>query len=101
MDDGVELAIGAHAANNIFAGLLVTETHSVFQTSSLFRVTSQQPSAFWLVIDTAIPGAIFLAVLAKVYGWGSWKRLFATIWDLPEPENTEKTAAINTELASE
>jgi membrane protease YdiL (CAAX protease family) len=101
MDDGVELAIGAHAANNILAGLLVTETNSVFQISSLFRVTSQQPSALWLFIDTAVPGAIFLVVVAKVYGWGSWKRLFAPIWDLPEPENAENTVAINTERASE
>lgn len=86
MDDGVELAIGAHAANNILSGLLITETHSVFQTSSLFRVTSEQPNAWWLFIDTAIPGAIFVVVLAKVYRWGSWKRLFAPIWDMPEPE---------------
>lgn len=101
MDDGVELAIGAHAANNILAGLLVTETHSAFQTPSLFRLTSQQPSAWSLLLETAIPGCVFLFLVGKIYSWGSWKRLFAPIWDLPKPENAEDTAVINTDAVSE
>ncbi|MFY8000522.1 MAG: CPBP family intramembrane glutamic endopeptidase [Candidatus Kapaibacteriota bacterium] len=86
MDDGIELAIGAHAANNILSGLLVTEAHSVFQTPSLFRLASEPPSAVWLFVDTFVPGIIFLLILAKIYQWGSWKRLLAPIWDVPEPE---------------
>lgn len=84
MDDSIELAIGAHAANNVLSALLVTESNSVFQTPSLFRVTSEQPRALWLFLDTAIPGAIFLFIVAKIYQWGSWKRLLVPIWDTEE-----------------
>ena len=31
MDDGLELAIGFHAANNLFAALLVTADWTVFK----------------------------------------------------------------------
>ncbi len=86
MDDGLELAVGAHAINNILTALLVTETNYAFQTSALFKVTSEQPTALWLCVDTALPGAVFLVVLAKIYKWGSWKRLFTVIWDISEPE---------------
>jgi membrane protease YdiL (CAAX protease family) len=101
MDDSVEIAIGAHAINNILVSLLVTHPNSALQTPALFRFERTQPSAFWLVIDTVVPGVIFLAILAKVYGWGSWKRLFAPIWDLREPENAENTTTINPEPVSE
>ena len=40
MDDGLESAIGFHAANNTFAGIFVNYEGSVIPTPSLFMATS-------------------------------------------------------------
>ena len=40
MDDGLELALGIHFANNFFACILSTSDWSVFQTPSLFKELS-------------------------------------------------------------
>ena len=46
MDDGLELAIGFHAANNLFAALLVTADWTVFQTESILISLRQKQSQF-------------------------------------------------------
>ena len=40
MDDGLELALGFHAANNLFTALLVTADWTAFQTNSILRDVS-------------------------------------------------------------
>jgi hypothetical protein len=40
MDEGMELALGFHAANNL-VGLLVTSDWSAFQTHSIFKDVSE------------------------------------------------------------
>ena len=37
MDEGMELALGFHAGNNLLIALLVTADWTVFQTSSIFK----------------------------------------------------------------
>jgi membrane protease YdiL (CAAX protease family) len=37
LDDGIEAAMGAHAANNIFLSILVTNSSSALQTSALYE----------------------------------------------------------------
>jgi len=37
MDDGLELALGFHAANNLFTALLVTADWTAFQTHSILK----------------------------------------------------------------
>jgi membrane protease YdiL (CAAX protease family) len=77
MDDGLELSMGYHAANNIFAALIVTNEWQAFQTDALFM--DHTPPAFgW---DSLVTLLIFQPVLillfAKVYKWKNWKeRLF-------------------------
>jgi membrane protease YdiL (CAAX protease family) len=44
MDEGIELALGFHAANNLVGAILVTSDWSVFQTYSIFKDMSE-PSA--------------------------------------------------------
>jgi len=36
MDDGIEVAMGAHTANNIFLCIFVTNSSSALQTSALY-----------------------------------------------------------------
>ena len=37
LDDGIEAAIGAHAANNIFLCIMVTHNSSALQTPAVYR----------------------------------------------------------------
>lgn len=88
MDEGTELAIGFHAANNLFIALLVTADWTAFQTDSLLIDTSD-PTATW---DTFIPMFIYYPALillfAKKYKWNNWKdKLFGKI-DVPALNNT-------------
>jgi hypothetical protein len=44
MDEGMELALGFHAANNLVGALLINSDWSAFQTNSIFKDISE-PSA--------------------------------------------------------
>ncbi len=48
LDDGLELPMGFHAANNIFAAVWVTTDWSVFRTPALFLDISE-PDTTWLI----------------------------------------------------
>ncbi len=58
-DNGMELSIGYHAANNLFAALIVTTNWQVFQTDALF-IDKTPPSIGW---DTIIGVLIILPLL--------------------------------------
>jgi uncharacterized protein len=66
-DDGIELAMGAHTANNIFLSILVSSKSSVLQTPSLFVQQTIDPlkDLMWLIIL----GFIFLVFLGYLYKW--------------------------------
>ncbi len=80
MDEGIELALGLHAANNLVAAIFVTTNWTVFQTDALFIDTSE-PSLGW---ETYLPVFIIypliLLIFSKKYGWTNWKeKLFGKI----------------------
>jgi len=73
LDDGLELALGVHAATNIFGATLFTYEGSVLQTDSLFISNEVKP---WLMISGFIIGAsIFIFVCFKKYAWPSFNTL--------------------------
>ena len=80
MDDGLELAIGFHAANNLIAALLVTADWTVFQTESIL-INIAEPSlgiTDWIAPLIIYP--IILAVFARKYSWINWKeKLFSKV----------------------
>lgn len=80
MDEGTELALGLHAANNIFAAFLITTDWMVFQTDALYIDTSE-PSVTWeMFIPVFALYPLMLLFFAKKYGWKSWKeKLFGSI----------------------
>ncbi len=80
MDEGLELALGFHAANNLITALLVTADWTAFQTHSIFRDISE-PSAGWDVfIPVLVMYPIFLFILARKYKWTNWKgKLFGRV----------------------
>ena len=74
MDDGLELALGFHLANNLFTALLVTADWTAFQTHSIFKDISEPTEAGF--IDVFLPVFIIfpivLLVFAKKYKWTNW-----------------------------
>lgn len=80
MDEGLELAIGFHAANNLVTALLLTADWTAFKTYSIFKYTGE-PS---VISDIYVPVFIIYPLLilgfAKIYKWKNWKhRLFGKL----------------------
>ena len=77
LDDGIEAAIGAHAANNIFLCIMVTNRASALQTQAVYEQINIYP---WIEFGgLLISGVIFLLILKKVFKWGSFSRLFSKV----------------------
>jgi len=73
MDEGTELALGFHAANNIVAAVFVTRNWTVFQTEALFIETSE-PSVGWeMFVPVVILYPLVLFLFSKKYGWSNWR----------------------------
>jgi len=70
-DNGMELAIGYHAANNLFAALMITTNWQVFQTDAVF-IDNNQPQIGWETIVGILVILPFLFFLFKrKYKWGN------------------------------
>ena len=72
MDEGLELAIGFHAANNLFIVLLLTSSWTVFETESILRDISDPALTALNFIVPLIVYPILLFVYAKKYSWKGW-----------------------------
>ncbi len=73
MDQGIELSLGFHAANNLVTALLVTSTWTVFQTESILIDVSEPNLFFETVFSLLILYPLFLIVMSKKYNWNNWK----------------------------
>lgn len=73
MDEGIELALGFHAANNLVGALLVTSDWSVFQTHSVFKDISEPSAGVDVILPVLIIYPILLFVFSKKYNWTNWK----------------------------
>lgn len=93
MDEGLELALGFHAANNLFTALLVTADWTAFQTHSILKDVSDptESSIFQIVLPVFVIFPILLIIFSKRYQWTNWKdKLFGTIEKLEiEAEQTK------------
>jgi membrane protease YdiL (CAAX protease family) len=81
MDEGLELALGFHAANNLVASILVTADWTAFQTNSLLKDTSDPSVAgFEVFIPVFIIYPLVLYVFSKKYNWVNWReKLFGKL----------------------
>lgn len=89
MDEGLELALGFHAANNLFTALLVTADWTAFQTHSILKDVSDPADSgiFQIVLPVFIIFPILLFIFSKRYKWNNWKeKLFGKIEKLPTEE---------------
>ncbi len=85
MDDGMELALGFHAANNMIIALLVTSDWTALQTESIFLDVSE-PSAIGQIIPIFIILPILTFIFAKKYKWTNWKEKLTGAIELPQNE---------------
>lgn len=80
MDDGMELALGFHAANNLVSALLVTSDWSAFQTHSVLKDVSEPSATFDVLFPVVVIFPILLFIFSYKYKWSNWKeRLTGTI----------------------
>lgn len=88
MDEGMELALGFHAANNLFTALLVTANWTALQTHSILKDTADPTLEFIdLVLPVFIIFPILLFIFGKVYNWSNWKeKLFGKIEEPPKED---------------
>ena len=80
LDEGAELALGIHAANNIAAAVLVASNWAVFQTDALFIDHSEPNLIYQMIIPVFFIYPLYIMFLQKKYGWKNWKeKLFGKI----------------------
>jgi hypothetical protein len=82
MDDGVEAAIGAHAANNVFLSVLLTNKSSVLQTPSVFEQHVYNPGIEFMAMLAM--GIIVLLVMKLIFRWKGFSILLGKV----EPVDT-------------
>tara|TARA_R110002051_G_scaffold137720_5_gene210195 strand:- start:4161 stop:5078 length:918 start_codon:yes stop_codon:yes gene_type:complete len=73
MDEGLELSLGFHAANNLVGALLLTADWTAFQTESLYRDVSEPTLGWDVFIPVLVIYPILLFIFSKKYGWKNWK----------------------------
>lgn len=74
MDEGIELAVGFHAANNLFTALLVTSDWTAFQTHSILKDIAEPELSFMdMVLPVFIIFPIIIFIFSRVYHWRNWK----------------------------
>jgi len=81
-DDGIELAMGAHAANNIFSCLFVTNSASALQTPAVFNQLNINPTKETLALT--IMGILSIIIFSRLYKWN-----FAVLNKKIEPQTLE------------
>jgi hypothetical protein len=87
MDEGLELALGFHAANNLIGALLVTSDWSAFQTHSILKDISVPSANFQIFIPILVFFPILLYIFSKKYKWSNWnEKLFGNIKPLQVKE---------------
>lgn len=83
MDEGIELALGLHAANNIVAAFFITTDWTVFQTDALYIDTSE-PSVGWeMFFPVLVLYPLLLFFFSKKYGWNNWIEKLTGIIEKP------------------
>ncbi|PJX25187.1 CPBP family intramembrane metalloprotease domain-containing protein [Psychroflexus sp. S27] len=73
MDEGIELALGFHAANNLITVLLVTTDWTAFQTNSILISVAEPSVGLEIFIPVFVIYPLYLFIFSKKYKWSNWK----------------------------
>jgi membrane protease YdiL (CAAX protease family) len=81
MDEGMELALGFHAGNNLVGALLITADWTAFETNSVLKDVSEPSAGLDILLPVIIVYPIFLFLMAKTYRWNNWgEKLFGKVY---------------------
>ncbi|MBW2962047.1 CPBP family intramembrane glutamic endopeptidase [Mesonia aestuariivivens] len=87
MDEGMELALGFHAGNNLTGILLVTANWTAFQSDSILKDMAEPEAGLDILLPVIIIYPIFTFIMAKMYNWKNWKqKLFGRVYDSSSQE---------------
>lgn len=80
MDDGLELALGFHAANNLFTALLVTSDWTALQTHSVLKDISEPGIGLYeIALPVFIMFPLLIFIFSRIYKWDNWnEKLFGS-----------------------
>lgn len=67
LDDGIEAAMGAHTANNIFLCIMVTHKSSALQTSAIYEQQNIYPWGEFAAL--LVIGVLLLVILRIIFRW--------------------------------
>lgn len=77
LDDGIEVAAGAHAINNAFLSVMITHKSSALQTDSVFEQIEIHP---WTELAMLlIMGLLFIFIMKYLLGWKDFSLLFTRV----------------------
>jgi len=76
-DDGVETAIGAHAANNVFLSVMLTSKGSALQTPAVYEQQNYYPMTE--LLSMVVMGILFIVVFMVIFRWKNLTVLFGKV----------------------
>jgi membrane protease YdiL (CAAX protease family) len=87
LDDGIEVAMGAHTANNIFLCIMVTNESSALQTPALYEQLKIFPWTEFIAL--LLMGIVFIFVLKIIFRWKDFSLFFR---EVKPPETVSQIA---------
>ena len=73
MDEGMELALGFHAANNLVGALLVTTDWGALQTYSILKDISKPNVGAEILVPLLVFYPFLIFICSKKYSWNQWQ----------------------------
>jgi membrane protease YdiL (CAAX protease family) len=81
LDDGIEAAIGAHSANNVFLSIMLTNKGSVLQTPAIYEQHNYYPLSEFATM--LVIGILVILVMKIVFRWNNFSALFGSVGKKP------------------
>ena len=93
LDDGIEAAIGAHTANNLFLCIMVTHESSALQTPAVYEQHTVYPFTEFSAL--LVTGIIFIIILKMILKWDDFSLLFGRVEPKPHADQSPYTDVIS------
>lgn len=75
-DDGLELPIGYHAANNLFGAIMISSDWQAFQTNAVFIDTSDPGNGIVSIIFSIVLYILLFFIFYKIFNWKGLKEIW-------------------------
>ncbi len=93
LDDGIEAAIGAHAANNAFLCIMVTNNSSALKTPAVYEQQNVYPLTEFAAL--LITGLVFVVIMKMIFRWGSYSLVLSGVEEKPESHQSPYTDVLS------